>query len=910
MAVRYELDVRDYIRIIRRHQWKILIITGAVTLITLSISILTKPQPLYQATASIAIEKKKGQTDIFGGFARPDFSVLESEAELIKSFPVVFAAAKKVGIIPANISYEEFQNEKDALTTVLAFQNKIHVEQQGDTNIIDITVENHSPVLAKNAANAIAQQYKQQNFEKNVKQAKTTREFIEKRFNLAQEKLQQSENALKKFQENNEVVALDSQLEILLDNRTNIEEDLSDLNNKIEQMELMADHFKKETKADEDIIVDIRPGIFSGHFEGLISGLVSAISKKKLLLSIYTEKNPRVAAVQNEIVISISNIKGHLESSVEILKNEKKELLRRLGKTKSDLDIIPENNLAFSRLERRLLANNEIVALLNQRYQEALIREADQMEEIRVVRPALLPQLSINPPKITLKTILGFAIGLILSLIFSFIFENIDTSFDTIDDLESIMKLPVIGVIPFIDIKELISKSDHDDIPLNLTPDSPLSRLIMHYFPKKPVAESFRSLRTNVVFEASQGKAKVISVTSSLPSEGKSTVAANLALSFAQAGKHVLLLDMDLRKSTLHQVFGVEKTPGLVDLILESAEPSAAIRDITDIILGNIGMDLIARTPGWDNFDFIPTGSGTRGNETEILNSSKLKDLIKKWKEEYDYVVIDLPPVLVASDALIISPLVEKMLLVYKVGEVARGSLLRAKALIDGVKGEIMGIVLNGLKEEMSTDFGQYQYYSDYYTDQSAETKLTLLKILKSPHLILKSSRLILNSPQFIMTIVIVLVIISSFLFSVRSWQEAALKFTGVDFLLTGVFFLLMGLTYFGISLLLNKLNLSARYPIFSILKEKLDALPKIFKKKEISPTEDKDVEEVSEPDQRKEEPGVSIEEPDPFTQEEKEKIDDIDKKLDETRDQTKKDKDKKDKDEPGPDDWDTFLGT
>lgn len=945
MAVRYELDIRDYIRIIRRHKWKILTITSTITLITLVSSILTKPKPLYQATVSIAIEKKDNEpSSMFGGFSSKDYSVLESETELIKSFPVVFAAAKKVGIIPANISYDGFQNDQNVLNRVLSFQNKINVTQQGDTNIIDITVENHDPELARNGANIVAEVYKEQNREKNSKQSKASREFVEGRLKLSRKELKEAENKLKHFEETYDIIAMDAQSRILLKDETSLKEFLSLNKSKSEEMESMSISFKKDQKSYDDILVDVRPGGFSPNFTRLLSTLTDQTSKKKFLLTVYTEKNPEVITVQNKINISIDNIKGQLRSSLEILEQERENLNAKLDKVQAELAKVPESSLNYGRLKRKVIAKNEIVALLDERYQEALIREADQVEEIRVVRPALFPQSPINPPKVNLKTILGFALGLIISLIASFIFENVDTSFDTIDDLENIIKLPVVGVIPFINLKELLTSSDHDLAPFNLTPENPLSRLIMHFFPKKPIAESFRSLRTNVVFEASRDKAKVICVTSSLPGEGKSTISANLALSFAQAGKHILLLDMDLRKSTLHQVFGVEKTPGLVDLVLESVEPSYAIRDITDIIMGEIGMDLIARTPGWDNFDFIPTGSSTRGSETEILNSNKLKGLIKKWKEEYDYIVIDLPPVLVASDAQIISPLAEKMLLVYRVGEVARGSLLRAKTQVDSVKAKVMGIVLNGLKEEMSTDFGQYQYYSAYYRDEEEKPKRTLLEILKSPHLILESFRLILKSPQFIMTTVIVLVIISSFLFSVRSWQEVVLKFTGVDFLITGLFFLFLGMAYFGISLLLNKLNLSARYPIFSILQEKLDALPKIFKKKEILPTEDKDVEEVSEPDQRKEEPDVRIKEPesfteeekeispeeskeegisreedtdvqikekpDPFSQEEKEKIDDIDKKLDETKDQTKKGKDKKDKDESYPDDWDAFLGT
>lgn len=903
MAVRYELDVRDYVRIIRRHKWKILMITGAVTLITLISSVLTKPRPVYQSTVSIAIDKQQAESagGLFGGFSSKDYSVLESETELIKSFPVVFAAAKKIGIIPANISYDGFQNDRNILTTVLAFQNKIKVEQQGDTNIIDITVENHDPEVARNASNAIAYVYKQQNQEKNSKQSRSTREFVESRLNIAKEELKEAENKLKTFEETYDVIAMDTQSSILLRSETDIDGALSANKSKIEELELMASSFKKDQKTYDDILVDVRPGGFSPNFTRLISTLTEQASKKKSLLIVYTNKNPEVIAVQNEINISIDNINGQLKSSIEILENEKKELITKWDKIRAELDEIPDSSLKYSRLKRKVIAKNEIVSLLDERYQEALIREADQVEEIRVVRPALFPQSPINPPKVTLKTILGFAIGLILSLIFAFIFENIDTSFDTIDDLESIIKLPVIGVIPFINLKELLTASDHDLAPFNLTPENPLSRLIMHFFPKKPVAESFRSLRTNVVFEASRDKAKVICVTSSLPGEGKSTVSANLALSFAQAGKHVLLIDMDLRKGSLHQIFGVEKTPGLVDLVLESVEPAYAMRDITDIIMGEIGMDLIARTPGWDNFDLIPTGSSTRGSETEILNSTKLKDLIKKWKEEYDYVVIDLPPVLVASDAQIISPLVEKMLIVYKVGEVARGSLLRTKTQVDSVKANVMGIVLNGLKQEMSTDFGQYQYYSDYYKEEKEKKpKRTLSSIIKSPH--------------FIMTGLIISLIISAFLFSVRSWQEVTLKFTGVDFFLTGLFFLLMGLTYFGVSVLLNKFNLYARYPLFTIIREKAGTFFKTGKKQEVSPVEDKEkgvvAVETPEPVHIEEKTDVQIEQPDSFSQEEKEKIDDIDKKLDETKRKIKEDKDKKDKDGSDPDDWDTFLKT
>jgi capsular exopolysaccharide synthesis family protein len=345
-----------------------------------------------------------------------------------------------------------------------------------------------------------------------------------------------------------------------------------------------------------------------------------------------------------------------------------------------------------------------------------LIKRAGQIQEVSIVRPALKPTGPINPPSTLPTGVAGVIVGGILGLVFAFIMETLDTSLGTIEDVEELLGTAVLGLVPYIDPRILQASIESRGL---VGPSAEVvernARLVTHFDPKSGLAESYRTLRTNIQFLLLEKHIKTLILTSSMPGEGKTTTTANLAMTFAQAGMRVLLIDADMRRAMQHNLFGLDKEPGLSDVILGNYEWPETIRTVADIIVGSMGMEAIMLTPGMDNLHIMTAGT-TPPNPSELLGSQRMTDFIAQVREAYDLVMFDTPPVLQVSDATILGSKVEGLVLVYQVGKIARGSLMRSKKQLDHVKANILGTILNGLRPEMG-DYGDYGYgtYSSYY---------------------------------------------------------------------------------------------------------------------------------------------------------------------------------------------------
>jgi polysaccharide biosynthesis transport protein len=236
-----------------------------------------------------------------------------------------------------------------------------------------------------------------------------------------------------------------------------------------------------------------------------------------------------------------------------------------------------------------------------------------------------------------------------------------------------------------------------------------LSKLICLIDPKSVLSESLRSLRTNIQFASMDRRVKSIIFTSAGLGEGKSTCVINLAITMAQEGMRVLLVDADLRKPIVHQRLGLERAPGLVDALLGTTSWKSYVRSATDLMLGTVGVDRVINTPGLDNLHVLTSGSES-GNPNEFLNLNKIKALMTEMQEDYDIVLIDTPPILPVTDAVAFSSRVDGTILVYQVGRIGRNALKRAKFLLDHAQANVLGVVLTNVKTEVTPEYGLYRY--------------------------------------------------------------------------------------------------------------------------------------------------------------------------------------------------------
>ena len=385
------------------------------------------------------------------------------------------------------------------------------------------------------------------------------------------------------------------------------------------------------------------------------------------------------------------------------------ELARRVELINRENLKLPEKGLTLVRLQREVDLQQTLYSQLKAKYQEVLIQESGKVEEVSVVKPATEPAAPFNVPSKTMIVLTGVVMGLIIGVVLVFLTEVFDTSMGTIEDVEELLQVPVLGVIPQLEWEgKKKGRSERGDAGPNRARD-----LVTHYDPKSQAAESFRALRTNLQFLRLELKGKLFLITSSFVQEGKTLNAVNLALSMAQAGHRVLLVDADLRKPSVHRVFGLGREPGVTDYVLGNYDWQEVVGTISDVMLGDFSIEDILRTPGMDNLHVLTAGTKPP-NPTEILSSERFRQFLDRGAAD---------PTTTFSwtrrrssrspTPTEIAPQMDGVLLVYTVGRIGRGVLKRAKSNLDNVEAKVLGVVLNNVKPEAGPDY--FRYHSHYY---------------------------------------------------------------------------------------------------------------------------------------------------------------------------------------------------
>ncbi len=660
----YELNFRDYLRILDKRKW--VIVLTIVLSIVISIVSLNRQTSVYEAACTVRIVQRSPMYGtMMGGFDHGmAMASMETEANIIKSYAVLEKVCRRPEI---NLINEELVKEKGNLekeknkllekytsehpkvaeitdkikdiqnkfdNIVNSLRSQVSTETIERTNMIKIAVTSSDPQAAMKLANIVASVYEETSLRDRSEEATTVREFIEKQLKTVENNLSAAENGLKDFRAQQGTVA-------------EIAQPLQD-----KLVELEFEHAKLSQK--------------------------------------FTDEHPKMIEIKEQI----SDIQKQLSS-------------------------YSAESIRFSQLQRDVEVNRKLYGLLKERFEESRISEVSKIGNIKIVNPATLPTSPVSPDR--QRTIsLGAAFGLIFGLILSFMLENLDTSIGTIEDVENIVKLPVLSVVPRIIInkngkigflKNLFSKN------IKAKEDDPKVRLLVHFMPKSTEAEAYRALRTNL--KIGEGR-KVFTVTSAGPREGKTTVLINLGIATAQAGFKTLLISTDLRRPAIYKTFNINVEPGFYEIVTNAIPWRKAVRGISDFLIGNIEVDDAVKTRGLDNL-YIITAGHMISNPSEILNSENIKFLVEDFRRNFDVVLFDSPPVLPLSDALLLSKYCDGVILVYEIGKTSRDALMRAKAQIEGYGSKIIGIVMNQIKPQMGLYSGyRYYYYSKYryYSDE------------------------------------------------------------------------------------------------------------------------------------------------------------------------------------------------
>ncbi|KPK96861.1 MAG: hypothetical protein AMJ95_11960 [Omnitrophica WOR_2 bacterium SM23_72] len=661
----YELNLRDYLRILRRRKWIILISVVLCTLV--SPFFVSQPPVVYQARTTVKIEERKTIAGLLTeALVYNPADIMTSEANIIKGFPVIKKVAQHLGLLEKDASLEKTQD------VVASLQRLVTVKPIQATNIIEIMVAGEEPKKAMELANTIATTYIEEDLEIKQKQSKTVRKFIEAQLAAIERRLDQNEESLKKFGDQIRVTQVDSTLKNKL---SALELELIGLSQKYTDKHPNIRQLKEQIK-------DLRDQVKSPQARADRDKLSQLNRKRQELLEKYTENHPAVQEINEQI----KDLENQLASS--------------------------DYELEYARLTLEAEVNRKLYAMLKEKLEETRITEAQQISSVSVVDPAMILPAA-RAPKKDLSVLLGMVLGLVLGTGLAFIRENLDTSIGTVEDVENVTRLPVIGVIPSM---KGVFKREKD-----AQKRERMMRLLSHYKPRSPVAEAYRNIQTNLKIGPQR---KTILVTSAGAREGKSTVAINLAIVMAQAGLKTLLLSADLRRPVVAKTFGLKKEPGLTELIIGTAKIEDVVNNIIDVLLGEIGFEEAIKAPGLDNIWITPSGH-LHAQPVELLESKEFTDVLERLKSRFEVIILDSPPILPVTDASILARKTDCVMIVYEIGRTSRGALMRTKIQLESVGAKIVGVLINNTNPQIEpiasyNYYRQYQYYGKEKIDEHA----------------------------------------------------------------------------------------------------------------------------------------------------------------------------------------------
>ncbi len=717
----------EYFRVLFRGRW---IIIGCFFAVVAATTFLTyRMQPVYTSSASVLmLEGDPVDAKILNTEALPYRKTRNmNETELLRSRRIAEDVLRSLAESPYR-SELEIMRETDIEGNTITFDDRVillrtntSVENVKDTDVLKVSVRAHSAFESAFLANAIAEEYYRYKLRAARGEVSEIRQFLEQQLEVVRDQLSQSEELERAYKESRGVAVLDEESRNLVSSSAQMHalynQTESDLNAELRRM----DYLKRQLEDVRGALVEDVTNITSPIIETLQKEIADKQSRMAALVS-----NPgqgtdvTIQALENEIetikgklveeVRKIAASTGSMEplktsqglfdniltSEVEIKAlTARAEALREvIANIDFDLDQLPEKTLVLARLTRDRQLNEELYLMLNEKYEEARISEAAKSAGVEIVDTAKPPEEPVKPRK-KLNILFGMLFGLALGVGITLLIDLLDDTIKTPEELER-MSLTPLGTIPIVNIEDIRRRMKRQGKELTSADEARIeSKMITRFSPKSPISEAYRSLRTNIQFSDIDNPKRVILMTSSATKEGKSTTCVNLAITFAQMGSRVLLVDSDLRRPSLQNFFNVDKMYGL-----------------TNVLIGSLAFNDVIKRTEVENLDLITAGD-IPPNPAEMVASERMKAFLEEARARYDVVLLDSPPVVAVTDAAILTTRADATIVVVSSGMTGRAELKRALGLIQSVGSNVLGVVLNGL--DIKKMYGSYYYYFHYY---------------------------------------------------------------------------------------------------------------------------------------------------------------------------------------------------
>jgi polysaccharide biosynthesis transport protein len=587
------------------------------------------------------------------------------------------------------------------------FEDHLSIEPVKRSRLIEVSFSSNSPQLAAEVVNALASLYIAQNLEARWDASQKASDWLSQQLETLKAKLEKSEDELQQYASRNGLLFLET------DKGTTeniVVQRLRELQQQLTQAQ--ADRIEKESlfrlvqKGDYASI----SGVFDDKLmQDLSERLAELERERSRLIATFTPDYPRVKEVQNQIQESEAVLSAERERAAKRIENDyhaavdrENMLQEAFQQEQRQANDIAERSVQYNILKREADTNKQLYVGLLEKLKETGISTSLKATNIRVVDPGYPPKKPTSP-RVLLNLSLALLVGLCLGTGAAFLQEHLDNTLKTTEDVERFLQLPALGAVPVVDDEKGNSLQALYARARVLSRDKTRSNGEAHWNRIQGngsnvlLAEAFHGLRTSVLLSTAKRPPSSLLVTSAQSGEGKTTVAANLALSLAQLGESVLLIDADLRRPSLHAFFGIESNSGLVDFLTGKADWHtyvwrAPAAELSVLFCGP-----------------VPP------NPADLLSSESMPSLIREAAKEYRFVVLDSPPLLSLADSRILAALVDGVILVVGSGTTPREAVHRAYASAVEAGSRVLGATINFA--DTTNDYYSPGYYYRPKTD-------------------------------------------------------------------------------------------------------------------------------------------------------------------------------------------------